>query len=302
MIPPRGFKSEVYPLRHRLEYAFGLSAITGTMNSAYATLVMSSTDTDVLTSTIQVNPHHTGYEDDAGPLVRQMSILDKINIAIRFNMTSYCLPKNETSSGAWSGDGLQHIKLLWRPVFFSFDQKLLAADDDTGVTVAAILGLTVDASNEDVVPITTSKLPVLGVSDQSQPISTVNAVQVKEDYNMTTDLTMEDHPWSEDLFQDAMRRYTIKGALKACVGRTRHVHLTANQPYKSYYLSKFVPRAIRRVMPYTHMGIQVYMPTFSDIDQDFIATNGTPSVPHVGVKIICNYHEWNAEHDQDMAP
>ncbi len=300
MIPPKGFKAEVYPLLHKLKYSFGLSAKTDTQNSAYATLIMSSSDLPSKANEINVNPHNTTYESDTGPLVAKMSIIDKLNLSIRFNMTANCNNKNETSSGVFSGDGINHIKFLWRPVFFSFPEKLDATDDDTGTTVATILALTKDATNKDVVPLTTNKLPVLGLSDLSQPISTSYDIQVFGDYNMTTDLTMEDHVWDEDLFQTAIRRYTNKGALKACVGKTRHVNLTKSQPFKNYYISKFVPRSVRRIMEYTHMGIQVHVPIESDISQDYYSIALTTAVAHIGCKINCSYHEWNADHYQDM--
>ncbi len=304
MIPPRGFKQEQYPLRHKIIYSFGLSAVTATQNSAYATLIMSSKDIVNAVGSIQVNPHNSEYETDTGPLVHKMSIIDKMNLSIRFNMTQYVLPTAYTSglsgSEAFTGDGMQHIRLHWRPFFFSFPEKLDAADDDTTTTVAAILGLTKDSTNEDVVPLTTNKLPIQGTSDKSQPISTVYDTQAIADYNMTTDLTMEDHPWDETLFQEAIRRYTNKGALKACVGKTRTVNLSYRNPYKSFYISKFVPRAVRRIVPYTHMGIQINLPLISDIGQDYLASNGSGAVPHVGCKIICNYHEWHHEHDQSQ--
>lgn len=299
MIPPRGFKNELYPLRHRILYSFGLSAVTGTQNSAFATLIRHTSDVAVAPSAIEVNPHNTNYNSETGPAVQKMSIIDKLTLSIKFNMTEGG-KTGEILSGIF-GDSLGHVKLTWRPVFFSFGEKLDAADDDTGTTVATILGLTKDATFEDVVPLTTNKLNVAGPSELSQPVSTVNIVEVFGDYNMTTDTTMEDHPWDETLFQDALRRYTNKGALKACVGRTRHVHLSDTVPYKTYFLDKFVPRAVRRVVPYTFMGIQFNCPISSDIEQDFHNSNLTAGTAHVGVKIIANYHEWNADHYQDMS-
>ncbi len=86
-------------------------------------------------------------------------------------------------------------------------------------------------------------------------MSTVNAVQVFGDFNMTTNTAMEDHTHDEDELQQALRRFTNKGALKACMGRTRHVTLTKNRPFKNFYLDKFVPKAIRRIVPFTTMMI-----------------------------------------------
>ncbi len=305
MIPPRGFKAEVYPLRHRLIHSFGLTHGLETLNGAFLPLVMGSTDMAVNADSIQVNPHNTAYEEDTGPLCRQMSIIDKLSLSLKFNMTENCLDLRHTSgvstSEVFTGDSVQAIKLLWRPIFGSFTEKLDAADDDTGQSVATILGLTHDSTFEDVVPLTTTKLSTTGQSDLSLPMSSVNDVQVFGDYNMTTNTTMEEHVWDEDLFQSALRRFTNKGALRSMVGRTRHFTLTRQRPFKNFFLDKFVPRAIRRIVPFSFLGIQIHIPFTTDIEQYYHASNLT-SLPHVGVTAITNYHEWNSEHDQAMAP
>ncbi len=302
MRPPPGFKAELYPLRHRVIYSAGLSHVTATMNSCFFTILRFTNDVIAGTpGSIVVNPHNGNYVTDNGPAVCKMSIIDRLSISIRFNMTQLCLPKNETAASAFTGDGIQHIKLTWRPIFFSFKEKLEAADDVTTTTVASILGLTHDTTFEDVVPLTTTKLPVAGTSDLPQPVSSVNIAEVFGDYNMTTDTTMEDHSTNEDTIQEALKRYTNKGALKACMGRTRHVHLSTARPYKSFYIDKFVPRAIRRVMPYTFMGIAINCPTTDQIGADYMRITPTGSAAHVGIKMIANFHEWNADHYQEMS-
>ncbi len=301
MIPPRGFASQVYPLRHRLIYSIGLSYFTATQNSVFLTLIRHTNDVIVNTpKTIVVNPHNTNYVTDNGPAVQKMSIIDRLKFSLRFNMTPLCNDKNETASSTFAGDGIRHLHITWRPYAFSFPEKLDAADDDTGTTVAAILGLTKDATFEDVVALTTNKLPTAGPSELNQPVSSVNIAEVFGDYNMTTNVAMEDHPWDEDLFQEAITRYTNKGALKACVGRTRHVHLTRDRPFKNFFVDKFVPRSIRRVMPYTFMGIQINLPTVDQIDADFTHENPSGASAHLGVKMIAKFHEWNSDHFQDM--
>ncbi len=292
MIPPRGFKSELYPLRHRIIYSFGLSLAGSTINSAMATLVRHYKTVLQAPSLIEVNPHNTLYDEETGAVVQKMSIIDKLRLSIKFNMTENC------KDGI---DAIWNFKFLWRPIFFSFPEKLDAVDDDTSTDVKTILQLTKDATEEDIVPISTAKLPVVGTSDLSQPLSTVNLSEVATThYNMTTDATMEGLAWDETLFQDAIRRYTNKGALKACVGRTRHVILSSTKPWANVYLDKFVPRAIRRVMPYTFMAILVHLPLIGDIGQVYQSDNPTSTVAHLGCKIIAQYHEWNADHHQDM--
>jgi len=291
MIPPRGFKSELYPLEHRLITSAGLSVVTENENTILMTLVRSTTDLETgVPGSIVVNPHHTGYVNDAGPAVCRMSIIDKMRISLRFNITEHV-----------ELDKITKVSFQWRPIFFSFREKLQAVDDDTGTSVETILGLTSEPINSDVVPLSTVKLPEAGDSNLLQPVSTVNIAEVFGDYNMTTNLINENHPWDEDLFQEALRRYSIKGALRSMVGSTRHVTLTPNKPYKNFYIDKFVPKAIRRVQPYTYFGIQVHCPVGSDHKGEYNATAVTGNVAHLGVKCLAQYHEWNADHYQEMS-
>ncbi len=304
MRPPRGFEAEKFPLRHRLIHACSLSLGSTVRNSVMFPIVMSSLDMDVNASAVKVNPKNINYMEDAGPLVRQMSIIDRLTISIKFNMTHYCEPAHHSSglsgSEVFEGDDIPAFKFLWRPVFNVYPEKLDAADEDTGTTVAAILGLTKDATNEDIVPLTTTKLPTPGPGELPMGPSTVNAVQVIADYNMSTDFAIEEHVFDEDLLQAALRRYTNRGALRSCLGRTRHVTLTRERPFKNFYISKFVPRAIRRVQPFGFFAIQVFMPTDADVSQYFLTKAATSTVGHLGIKMITNYHEWNFEHNQDF--
>ncbi len=308
MRPPRGFEAEKWPLRHRIVYAYAVTHGLENANTVFMPIVRASkatTATSPLTNpdTIQVNPHNANYEEDSGPLCGQMSIIDRMTISLKFNMTQDCNPKTWTSGNsntapAFTGDGLKTIRGLWRPIFGAFAEKLDAADDDTTNTVAAILGLTKDATNEDVVAVTTNKLSGGSVSDLNHPLSTVNGVEAITDYNYTTNTAMEDHVFDEDLLHSMLRRGTNKGALRSCLGRTRHFTLTTNRPSVSFYIDKFVPRAIRRIVPFGFFGIQIHFPFVLDVEQAYISRALT-GVRHVGVKMTVNYHEWNSEHDQD---
>ncbi len=305
MRPPKGFENEKYPLRHKLQHSTQLSMGDDSLNTILFPLVMSSNEMDVAASTIQVNPHNTSYETDVGPLVRQMSIIDRMRISIKFSMSEFCRAPAHTSglsgSEVFTGDDVHAFKFLWRPIFNVYPEKLDAADDDTGTTVAAILGLTKDATFEDIVPITTNKLISSTEISKNMPMSTVNAVQVLGDYNMSTNTTPEDHVFDENLLQDALRRYTNKGALRSCLGRTRHVTLTRNRPFKNFFIDKFVPNAIRRVQPYGFFGIQIHLYEDNDQGQYFYSTLTNASIGHLGIKMITNFHEWNVEHDQDFS-
>ncbi len=227
MRPPKGYRAEEYPLRHRLIHQFGLGLGAESVNTALLPIVMHSNEMDKTADLVVVNPHNTNFEEDGGPLCRDMSIIDRMRISLKFQMTAECENLRETSgtygangqtAAVFSGDTILSFKFLWRPIFNVYPEKLDAADDDTGTTVAAILGLTKDATFEDIVPVTTNNLPAAGPSQSDLPVSTVNAVQVFGDFNMTDDLFMEDHVFDEDLLQTALRRYTNKGALRSCLG------------------------------------------------------------------------------------
>ncbi len=304
MRPPKGFEAEKFPLRHNLAFAFNLSLGSESKNTAVLPLVVSTKDTDTLPNLIQTNPHNSAYDEDGGPVVHQMSIIDRMTISLKFSMTHFCQIAHVSSglsgSEVYTGDDIPIFKFLWRPIFNVYPEKLDAADDQTGTTVASILGLTKDATNEDVVPVTTNKLATAGPSELVMPTSTVVRADAITDYNMTTNFAMEDHVFDEALLQKALRRYTNKGALRSCLGMTRHVTLTRNKPFKNFYIDKFVPRAIRRVQPYSFFGIQVHVPFMSDIDQQYQTSDSSGSgAGHLGVKCIVNYHEWNSEHDQE---
>ncbi len=314
MRPPKGFENEKYPLRHKIEHSLGLTLGTDDENTVLLPLVMSSLDmASDDPETIVVNPHNTAFVQDTGPLVRQMSIIDRLTISLKFAMTDECGPTHvisHTFSGsptaltasAFTGDDIPAFKFIWRPIFNVYPEKLDAADDDTGTTVAAILGLTKDATFEDIVPLTTNKLNVNTNISKNMPMSAVNDIQVLGDYNMTSNTSMEAHDFDEDLLQDALRRYTNKGALRSCLGRTRHVTLTRQRPFANFYIDKPVPRAIRRVQPFGFFGIQIHLAEDVHQDQIFFTNVTNSTVNHLGVKMTTHFHEWNVEHDQSMIP
>ncbi len=289
MIPPRGFKQEQYPLHHKFNYSAGLNVKAAAQNSTMFTLVKNYTDATNDPTSIIVNPHHASFEVETGAICGPMSIIDKLRLTLKFNIT-----ENFTDI-----DNLASLNMSWMPIFFSFPEKLDAADDKTTTTVASILSLTKDATKEDITPAFATDLSALGDSVLTHPVSTANFAEVFGTLNLTTDLAMEGVPHNHDTFIRALRYYTNKGALKACVGKTRYLTLSKTRPSKTYHLNKFVPRAVRRIVPYSYFGILVHMPLATQPEQVYITPNPTTSIAHVGVKALVAYDEWNPSHIQD---
>ncbi len=294
-VPP-GLKAMEHPLKHKFRFSFGLSANLGAANSALIPLIKNY-KTVTSPTTTKVNPKNAGIDLETGAVCAPMSIIENLTLTMSF-----------TGLNVQTTDELRSVKFNWMPIFGSFGEKWDA--DDTGAsggTVAAMLQLTKDVTQEDMTPITTNKLKVLGTADTLHPVSTVNLVEVYNTHlNMTTDLAMEDCPFNQTAFFNLMQYGTNKGALKACVGKIRYGQVgysTNNRDYvKSYFIKKFVPRAVRRIVPYSFFGIMINVPLITEHGQVYtedIALQST--LNHVGVKIHVNYDEWNIEHDNGMA-
>ncbi len=287
MIPPRGFSEPKHPLRHKMYYAASLSPITGTLNTC-SFQVLRHYVTSIDPDTIIVNPKRTDYDEETGSVVNKDSIIDRLRIKLNFSLT-----KNGIDTGS-------PFKCWWQPIFFSFPEKLDAADKDTGTTVATILQLIKDATKEDVTPLFNNvKHSILGASDRLHPVSTVNSTETFTTLNMDTDLKSEGITWDDALLQNAMIRYTNKGALKACLGRRRFFTLSLNKLHHSEFINKRPPRAVRRIMPYSYMAIVCHVPLVTGDDQYYFAQDLTATIGYVGVTCKIRYHEWNNLHNQD---
>jgi len=282
-----------HPLKHRFDYSFGLSGATTTQNSAWVSLVTASNDaTQANAKTVLVSPHNASQDIETGPLCTKHSIVQNIRLIISLNKSVVNNANNP-------------FKLSITPFFASFGEKYEVADDDTGVTVKSVMQLTKDDAAESVVPLTTNKLNTDGNSDKSHPASTVNFAQTFADpWGMTTNLTMEDTPFNMETFQSLLQHGSpnIKGALKACLGRTRRFTFASGvkDSVRTVYIRKFVPRAIRRILPFTFFGLLFHMPVETDIDAYYHDTAVTASKNNIGVRCLVRYDEWNELHDNTM--
>ncbi len=146
-----------------------------------------------------------------------------------------------------------------------------------------------------------TKLPTTGESDLVHPTSLATFAEVFGTLNLTTNTAMEGVPHNEQRLQDAIKYYTNKGAIRSMLGRKRHVTLTTVNNHKTFFIKKFVPRPVRRIVPYSYFGIIIHLPLESDVEQTYVSTSLTASIAHLGLKAHVQFHEWNADHDQEMA-
>ncbi len=292
MIPPRGFNAELYPLRHKFLHSFGLGGVTATQNSTIAAIIRCSSDSAMNDPDVtDTNPHHPQFAQETGVLVSKMSMIERIKIMMSFTLTEDAL-----------NDGVRSMSVKYMPMFGSFAEKLASTDDRTSATAASVLELVTDATNEDVIPLyLTNDLPTsAGASTLIHPVSTVNDTEVFGDLGLTTNLVMEPVAWDNAQFFNAISFFTNKGAIKSMVGKQRTIRLTDTHPHKTVFINKFVPRAVRRCVPFSFFSMLFHLPLDSESDQNFYSGALTTSKPHIGVKMHCQYHEWNADHNQKV--
>ncbi len=288
--PPPGFLTERYPLRHRMVYSTGFNALTSTMNSSMFTFVKNYKSVNN-PDTINVNPHHASFKVETGAICAPMSIIDRIKIIMHFTMTEDAI-----------ADGIKSIVIKYMPIFTVFGEKLDSVDSETTTTAKALLELTKDTVEEDITPLFTNvnMPPSAGASNFVYPASTTNFTEVFGTMDLETDKQAESIAWDNKTFFDGLKYYTNKGAIQSMVGKQRTVRLNDTRPTKSIFINKFVPRAVRRIQPYSFFGMLIHMPLDSEFEQPYYSGLLTTNKAYVGVKAIIQYDEWNSDHLQEM--
>jgi len=290
MIPPRGFKAELYPLRHHFNYVYGLTAGTSETVATIATFVKNYKGVGA-PNTIIVNPHHGSFETETGAICAPMSIIDKFSVLMSFTLTEDAL-----------ADGVEAIRIKYMPIFTSFAHRIAEVDQKSTTSVAAILELTSDATQEDITPAFDTKLATgAAANEKNHPVSTANFTEVFGTLNLTTNVAMEGVPFDNATLFKALRYYTNKGALSSCIGKMKTITLTKNRPEYHTFIRRPVPRDVRRIQPYSYFGMLTAIDIDSNPQQIYYTGAMTVDKVAVGVKMTINYHEWHPEHNQDSA-
>lgn len=290
MIPPRGFKSELFPLRHEFFYSVGLNLTTGPTNSTIFTIAKNYNAVNNA-DTITTNPHNANFDVETGAICNKMSILEKISLSMSFTLTEDAIV-----------DGVKSAKVIYMPIFNSFKGRMESTDDVTSITPLTVLELIKDDTQEDVTPLFSTKLKkdAVPIVSLPHPVSTVNFTEVFGTLNLTTDVDMEGVSFFNESFHKAIKYYTNKGAINSMHGFMRSVNLTDTHPTKRIFIKKFVPRDVRRIVPYSYFGMLIHVPQVEASEQNYISGAVGGTKPHIGVKMRVNYNEWNVDHIQEM--
>lgn len=239
-------------------------------------------------TTIEVNPRNTNFAVDAGAVICYDSMVAKMTQVTRIMMDNHALQNDQTPA----------ISVYKIPYILAWEDNYTPADEGvTTLTIAQILNLTTDATNEDVTPTFNGvNLPV----SNNHPLSTVvDADETFAEWNLSVDATMEGIAWSDNIndLYEALQHYTNAGKLKGAIGNIKKYTVTRNRPYVIEVSTKFVPRKVSFGIPYLFYGEAWIMPAAGSVNQ-LNDTGDVTTGTHLRITKVIKYAEWNPDFNQ----
>ncbi len=237
--PPRGYDTRDFPLPHEFNYHYSLS-LTSTKNGTYMPYIHMYGTAALLPETIEVNPDNSNFAVETGSVTQPRSKIARANIITTFSLTE----------GFLITDALSHLTVLHQNIFGCFEDAWSPKDRKTGSSIATILGVIDEPTNEDVIPLYNNIKCVL---EEDYPLSTINQAEVVGNAGLNTDAKMECATIDLDTYFDAVQYYSISNKMKTVAGRVKKVTLTKNHPTHSIFESRFIPRSCQNGQPYTFL-------------------------------------------------
>ncbi len=282
--PPRGYRSAEFPQPHAFGYDFSLSAEDETKNSTICTLLRTS-QAQAAVENIEVNPKHTSFSIDPGPLISLESIVPRMKLSIKAHLTK----------GAIETDAMRFLRFTWFPIYGAFKNTWDATDEDSSQAITDVLELQYDTTNKDVYPLF-ANVDLTGVGTVVQPLSTVIGSEAFGDYGLTTDTVLESVAWSPYYLTNGLNFHTNREMLKKTVGNIQNVTVTRDRPYM-YYSNNFTNPRVKRGLDYTFCGLLFHLEQGGSMHQLFGLAD-TTAIDHLRIQVRCRYDEWNPQFDQ----
>ncbi len=281
--PPRGYRSDEYPLPHNFSIMPALQAELATKGTTIVPFFRTS-ELAVSAETIEVNPRNANFAEDTGCIIHNGSIVPRLTVKMLVSLTK----------GAVETDKIRALNFYYMPLYFAFVDSLDAMDDKTATQVEDIMEMQHDVTNKDTYPLyNTTKL-----SAGIMPLSTVPLTEAFGDVGLTTSTTLEGVTWIKEDFHDTLSYKTNAGMLKKVTGGLRKVVVTRDRPF-SYFTQNFTHPMVKRGNPYTFCGMLLHLPQVSTPDQFQFAAE-TTVIDHLNIQIICRFDEWNQNFDQNQ--
>ncbi len=282
--PPKGYDKRDKPLPHLFKYEFGLNLALETQNSVITTY-MRTTKASNDPTTIEVNPRNAAFAVDAGAVICEESIVQRMSI-----MKTYYMSELTRVT-----DNIHALKMQNMMIKGVFEDSWTPADEKTGTKIEDIIEVTHDTTNMDVVPkVSTVDVP----NSDDHPLSSVTISEVFGDYNLTGNRKIESVAFDVDTYFNCKKYYTNGGKLNQVAPSLNTFMLTERKGFVTQGGTKFIPRHMqfgRRDLLFAELH---HLPMYNTTEQITDSFTAPTSAIAVTVKIICAFNEWNPDFDQ----
>ncbi len=282
--PPKGYRSQEHPLPHDYNYRFDLDFLDATKDATMLTFFRTTEDANGAED-IVCNPSHASFVEDEGPCILNGSIVPKLELSMKMNLSQATLADNEFGS----------IQVNLLPIYIAFESTLVA--QNVGPPESEIEDL-LELQHNTTLKRTNPLFANVKLSYGTHPLSTVTNTDAFGDYNLTTNNTMESIAFNVTTLFDAFDYYSNSGMLRKVTGRRRSYVLSRDRT-AHLYSNSFTYPSVKRGNSYTYCGMLVWISTPGDIGSygalgDW---NGADlDIVHFNTKV--RFDEWNVDFDQ----
>ncbi len=282
--PPRGYRQMEHPLPHKFDYNFALDFLDTTKDATMLTLFRTTEDA-LGAETIEVNPSHPNFVEDTGPTILNGSIIPKVNVTMKMNLSQATLLDNEFGSVV--------VNVL--PIYIAFESTLVA--QNVGPPETEIEDI-VELSHNTTLKKTNVLWANVKLSAGTHPLSTITNADTISDWNLTTNSTMESVAFSPGELYDAFRYYTNAGMLRKVTGRRRSFVLSRDRT-AHLYSNNFTNPSVKRGNSYTFCGMLVWVTTPGATGSYGVATDfDAADKDIINFNTRITFDEWNVDFDQ----
>ncbi len=270
-------KSWIYPRIHNFEFGFGLDAddAAATKNSTIATYLFQDNALIDL-ETVKTNPENADFAVAAEGNIYAGSYVPRITV----HWVAYLRPTDTE---------IVHLLFNTMPIYTSFLNRLDAFDKKTGETVATILELTSETTDEQCYPLFNNTKLYEGAGTYDMPANHPGLSGTQQPEGVAFD---------KEMFFDAMHYYTNKQMLKQVAGRMRsHTLSEPIVPHGKSIITggtNFIPSIAKAGNPYTFCGELFSVPQAGSRSQYHLGA-GVTAVEHLTVKGFVRFNEFNPD-------
>ncbi len=295
--PPRGYKSNEWPLPHTFNYRFALSLEDTTSDATQIIILRNSKENAIAAENVEVNPHNPLFEECNGPLCHAQSIIPKVSLTIDAFIGN--LAQADLGAGSAGSSPNRILRFNWLPIYTAFENQLDADDLNSTLTTMDILELVKDPNFDAVHPLFVTKLVNATSFAQSWPLTTAPPNITDEsidDVGLTTDGLPEEIAFSTDTYFDHIKFGENSGMLRKMVPKMHTDLVSYARPFH-FFSNNFTFPTVKRINKFTYCGIIFSVPPANGGRQNVIASE-TSAIEHIFFNVNVSFDEWNMGFDQ----